>query len=110
MRASPRQQNFLSSANSRLRFCVCSGVAWNKGIAIGQGQCPVMSYNRDLMKTILHDRVDLSKLLNVKIISLEEAPEAYSTFNKQEAVKYVIDPHGMLGGARRNNAGASSTK
>jgi glutathione-independent formaldehyde dehydrogenase len=59
----------------------------------------VISFNKDLMKTIIHDRVDLAALLNVKVISLAEAPAAYQSFNQLEAVKYVIDPHGMLGGS-----------
>lgn len=72
------------------------GVAWNKAISLKMGQCPVIAYNKDLMKQILYDRVDLGKLLNVKVISLQEAPQAYDTFNKGEAVKFLIDPHGML--------------
>jgi hypothetical protein len=43
------------------------GLLWNKGQCLGQGQCPVMMHNVHLMKTILHDRVDLSKLLNVQV-------------------------------------------
>jgi glutathione-independent formaldehyde dehydrogenase len=48
------------------------------------------------MKSIIHDRVDLERLLNVKVISLEEAPAAYASFNDGEPAKYVIDPHGMI--------------
>lgn len=76
-----------------------AGLAWNKGQCLGQGQCPVMAHSEWLAKLILHDRVDLGKLLNVKIISLEEAPEAYKSFDDGEAAKYVIDPHGMIRGA-----------
>lgn len=72
------------------------GVAWNKALAIGMGQCPVMAFNKDLMKTILHDRVQLEALLNVKIISLQEAPQAYEKFNKGEACKYIIDSNGLI--------------
>ncbi len=48
------------------------------------------------MKAILYDRVNLSELLNVKIISLDEAVDAYKSFNDGEAAKYVIDPHGYM--------------
>jgi len=77
-------------------FHINYGLSWNKGQQIGQGQCPVMAYNLELMKAILYERVNLQELLNVKIISLEEAPEAYKTFNDGEAAKYVIDPHGVM--------------
>ncbi len=57
-----------------------------------------MKHNEWLQKAILHDRVDLATLLNVKVISLDEAPAAYKSFDDGEAAKYVIDPHGMLSG------------
>lgn len=84
------------------------GVAWNKGLQIGMGQCPVIAHNKDLMKCIIHNRVDLEKLLNVKVITLEEAPDAYDRFNKLEACKYVIDPNGIL--AANRGTATSSTK
>jgi len=83
------------------------GLSWNKGQAIGQGQCPVMMHNLPLMKAILYDRVNLSQLLNVKIIGLDEAIEAYKTFNDGEAAKYIIDPHGMMRGLPAQSASAA---
>jgi glutathione-independent formaldehyde dehydrogenase len=68
----------------------------NKGQFIGQGQCPVMAHNVDLLKAILHDRLDVSQLLNVKVIPLAAAEQAYKDFDAGEAAKYIIDPHGML--------------
>jgi glutathione-independent formaldehyde dehydrogenase len=32
------------------------------------------------------------------VISLEEAPEGYENFDKGVAEKFVLDPHGMIGG------------
>ena len=72
------------------------GVAFNKGLAIQQGQCPVMAYHRELMQCILHDRLSVVPALNVKIITLEEAIEAYKHFSVGEACKYVLDPHNIL--------------
>jgi len=72
------------------------GLAWNKGIQVHCGQCPVMAFNLDLCKAILYDRVDLGKLLNAQVISLDQAVEAYKDFDSGSAVKYIIDPHGML--------------
>jgi len=69
------------------------GCAWSKSIKIEMGQCPVMTHHRDLMWSIIHSRIKVSDVLNVKVISLEEAPAAYEKFNKGEAVKYVFDPH-----------------
>jgi len=76
------------------------GQAWQKGLAIQMGQCPVMDYHRELLLSIIHNRVKVSDALNVKIISLEEAPAAYKTFNEGEACKYVIDPHNYVRGGR----------
>lgn len=77
------------------------GDAWIKSPRISGGQAPVMHYNYDLMMSILWDRMPyLSDLLNIKVISLDEAPQAYADFDKGSALKYVIDPHGGLPAAR----------
>lgn len=86
------------------------GEAWMKGQTLAGGQCPVISHNKNLMKTIIHDRVNLEQLLNVKLITLDEAPAAYKTFNEGEPCKYVIDPHGMIAEHRRNKAAGSERK
>ena len=36
-----------------------------------------MKYNRGLMMAILHDRIKIAKAVNVELISLGQAPEAY---------------------------------
>jgi len=72
------------------------GAAWSKSIKIGGGQCPVMSYHRELMMCIIHKRIKVSDVLNAKVISLDEVPAAYKKFNQGEAVKYIIDPHGSI--------------
>jgi len=78
---------------------------WNKAINIvGTGQCPVKRYNRRLMMAILHDRLSVSKLLNTKIVSLEEAPQAYKAFDEGKGMKFIIDPHGMIGEHRQHSA------
>ena len=74
------------------------GTAWSKALAIQMGQCPVMKYHRDLMQSILRNRLKVSDALNVRVIKLEDAPAAYAKFNKGEAVKYILDPHGYLSG------------
>jgi len=72
------------------------GTCWQKGISIQMGQCPVMAYHRELMLSIIHNRIKVVEALNVKIISLEEAPAAYKSFNNGEPCKYVLDPHNYL--------------
>jgi len=74
------------------------GTAWQKGINIQMGQCPVMAYHRELMLSIIHDRITVKDALNVKVIGLEEAEEAYKIFNKGEPVKYIFDPHHFIRG------------
>jgi glutathione-independent formaldehyde dehydrogenase len=72
------------------------GKAWNKGLEIKGGQCPVMKYNRLLLEAILSGRLEVAKYLNATIITLEEAPQAYELMNKGEPRKYIIDPHGII--------------
>jgi hypothetical protein len=55
-----------------------------------------MRYNVSLLKSILHGRLDLAQALNVRVIGLEDAAEAFKRFNSGEPVKYVFDPHGTL--------------
>ncbi len=56
-----------------------------------------MKYNRNLMMAILWGRMDyLGEVMNVELVSLDEAPEAYRMFDHGSPKKFVIDPHGML--------------
>ncbi|WP_092808254.1 formaldehyde dehydrogenase, glutathione-independent [Rhodococcus globerulus] len=72
------------------------GTGWAKSLSFATGQCPVMSYNRELMNAILADRVQIAKAVNAMPISLDEAPVGYSAFDSGVAQKFVIDPHGMI--------------
>jgi glutathione-independent formaldehyde dehydrogenase len=72
------------------------GLGWAKSHCFTTGQCPVMRYHRQLMQCILHDKIQIAKAVNVKVISLEDSPKGYQDFDKGAAKKFVIDPHGML--------------
>jgi len=74
------------------------GLGWAKSHSFVTGQCPVMKYNRELMMAILHDRVQIAKNVNATPIPLDQAPQGYLEFDRGAARKYVLDPHGMLGG------------
>jgi len=74
------------------------GLGWAKSHSFVTGQCPVMKYNRELMMAILHDRVQIAKNVNATPIPLDQAPQGYREFDRGAARKYVLDPHGMLGG------------
>ena len=60
-----------------LRF----GEVFVKGQRIQAGQCPVLSYNRELLISILRDRLRVANALNVEVIGLDQAPEAYRRFS-----------------------------
>jgi glutathione-independent formaldehyde dehydrogenase len=47
------------------------------------------------MQAILWDRLPIAKI-NVKVVTLELAPEAYKSFDAGVANKFVIDPHWLL--------------
>lgn len=53
-------------------------------------------YNRALLNLILYRNMDFAKMINVKVVSLAQAPEAYRSFDQGEACKYVIDPNGII--------------
>jgi len=76
----------------RLRF----GLGWAKSHSFHTGQTPVLRYNRQLMQAILSDRLPIAEIVNVKVISLDEAPQGYRTFDSGAPYKFVIDPHGLL--------------
>jgi glutathione-independent formaldehyde dehydrogenase len=69
------------------------GLGWAKSHSFTTGQTPVMKYNRGLMMAILHDRIQIAKAVNVELISLGQAPEAYQSFDSGVPKKFVIDPH-----------------
>jgi glutathione-independent formaldehyde dehydrogenase len=72
------------------------GLGWAKSHALHTGQTPVLKYNRQLMQAILWDRLPIAKIVNVKVIDLEQAPEGYKSFDAGIASKFVIDPHRLL--------------
>jgi glutathione-independent formaldehyde dehydrogenase len=87
------------------RYGLDFGKAWIKSPHMTAGQCPVMHYHRDLMEAILWDRMPyLSKLVNVQVIGLEDAIEAYRIFDEGSPKKFVIDPHGVTKMATRLSA------
>jgi glutathione-independent formaldehyde dehydrogenase len=72
------------------------GLGWAKSHHFMTGQCPVMKYHRDLMQAILYGKANPAKACNVTYITLDEAPQGYTDFDKGAARKYVFDPHHLL--------------
>jgi glutathione-independent formaldehyde dehydrogenase len=70
------------------------GLGWAKSHSFHTGQCPGMHYHRPLMQAILFGKVKIADAVNVKIISLDDAPKGYADFDGGAATKFVIDPHG----------------
>src|SRR5437763_16090746 len=70
------------------------GQGWSKSHSFHTGQTPVLRYNRQLLQAILWDRLPIAKIVNAKVITLDEAPKAYAAFDSGVANKFVIDPHG----------------
>lgn len=81
------------------------GKAWIKSPSLTAGQCPVKKYNRNLMMAILWDRMPyLSDVMNVEVVPLDKAIEAYRLFDEGSPKKFVIDPHGSLKQTRTGQA------
>ena len=75
-----------------LRF----GLGWSKAHSFHTGQTPTLRYNRQLMQAIIHDRLPIAKIVNAKVIPLEQAASGYAEFDKGAAIKFVLDPHGQI--------------
>ncbi len=69
------------------------GTAFEKGIAIGSGQCPVKRYNRELRDLIIHDRATPSFIVSHEL-ALDAAVDAYDRFDKREEgwTKVLLHP------------------
>lgn len=73
------------------------GHSFTKAINLVGGQCPVMKYNKKLLKNICANRMpSIAKAFNIKVISFNEVSQAYKSFNEGEACKYIIDCNGFL--------------
>jgi len=72
------------------------GLGWAKSHSFVTGQCPVMRYHRGLMQMILNDRAHIAKAVNATVISLDEAPQGYESFDSGVAQKFVLNPHGLI--------------
>jgi len=58
------------------------GTAWNKGLSIGTGQCPVKRYNRYLRDLIIRGQANPSAIVSHEP-PLGQAVEAYDKFDKR---------------------------
>jgi len=76
----------------KIRF----GKGWARSLGFHTGQAPVLRYNRQLMQSILHDKISISKIVNATVIKLEDAPQGYKDFDGGVAKKFVLDPNGYL--------------
>lgn len=58
-------------------------MAFEKGISIASGQCPVKKYNRELRDLIIHGRATPSFIVSHDL-PLDQAVEAYAKFDARE--------------------------
>ena len=86
----------VDGAARRGSLSVRLGLGWAKSHSFFTGQTPVMKYNRNLMQAILWDRLNIAEVVNVTVISLDQAPSGYAEFDSGVPKKFVIDPHGSL--------------
>jgi len=98
------------SANEKMGvYPLPYGQLWMKGISISNGQASVARYNRALMMMILNDKLPIARGLNVKVWSIDDAPQAYAEFAKGAARKMILDPNGILLGSSATSASAAAS-
>ncbi|MBB5393789.1 MULTISPECIES: formaldehyde dehydrogenase, glutathione-independent [unclassified Herbaspirillum] len=86
----------VDNAARRGSLSIRFGLGWAKSHSFHTGQTPVMKYNRALMQAIMWDRINVAEVVNVQVISLDDAPKAYGEFDAGVPKKFVIDPHRQL--------------
>ena len=64
------------------RYAFQYGQVFDKGISMGQGQCPVKRYNRQLRDLIIRGRATPSLIVSHEL-PLDQASEAYDKFDKR---------------------------
>src|SRR5690242_11596307 len=64
------------------RVAFTYGAAFEKGLSIGSGQCPVKRYNRELRDLIIRGQARPSRIVSHEL-SLDRAADAYDKFDKR---------------------------
>jgi glutathione-independent formaldehyde dehydrogenase len=88
------QDEAAKTGNLKVRF----GLGWAKSHRFYTGQTPVRKYNRPLMQAILHDRLQIAKIVNATVLPLSQGPVGYREFDSGVAKRFVLDLHGLLKG------------
>ena len=75
------------------RLGIDFGKLFEKGLALGTGQCNVKRYNRELRDMIISGKADPSWVVSHRV-GLDEAPEMYEAFDKREegVTKVLLEP------------------
>ena len=55
-----------------------------------------MKYNRQLMQAIMWGRIHIADIVDVEVISLDDAPRGYGEFDAGVPKKFVIDQHKLF--------------
>lgn len=73
------------------------GKLFEKGLALGTGQCNVKAYNRYLRDLIISGRAKPSFVVSHEV-DLDEAPDAYEKFDKRidGYTKVLLHPNGPV--------------
>jgi glutathione-independent formaldehyde dehydrogenase len=89
----PEDPGARGAAAKQGRFELPWGQLWEKGITLGQGQCPVKRYNYRLRDLIIAGRAKPSFIVSHRL-PLDDAPEAYAHFDRREQgyTKVVLKP------------------
>jgi glutathione-independent formaldehyde dehydrogenase len=76
----PEDPGAATEGAKRGRVAFDYGRAFEKGISIASGQCPVKRYNRELRDLIIHGKATPSFIVSHEL-DLSEAPDAYKNFD-----------------------------
>ncbi|MDQ1583124.1 MAG: glutathione-independent formaldehyde dehydrogenase [Microbacteriaceae bacterium] len=79
----PHDPNAATQGAKEGRYAFDFGSAFEKGLTIATGQCPVKKYNVHLRDLIIRGKAHPSEIVSHEL-PLDEAPTAYNSFDKRE--------------------------
>ena len=86
------------------------GTGWAKSLSFTTGQCPVMSYNRQLMMAILHDKVQIAKAVNATGHPARGCAARLRRIRRRRGNKVRAEPERLRQGLARRLTGPGTAR
>lgn len=78
------------------RLGIDAGEQWDRALTHMTGQTPVLMYQQMLLDMVMADQYPIADVVNATVFPLEDVQDAYDSFGSGEAMKPIVDPHGIM--------------